>query len=75
MTTTDVPDEIRQCFQEEQPWGTDQNLRQVYVRNLHRMHDSETNHHCSHIFLGYLHHDHASLIETIAHAPEDIFRR
>ena len=27
VTPTDVPDEIRQFFQEEQPWGTDQNLR------------------------------------------------
>ena len=74
MTPTDVPDEVRQFFQEEKPWETDQNLPQVYVRNFHRIRDSETNHRCSRIFLRYLHHDHAPLIETIAQALEHIFR-
>ena len=31
---TDVPDKVPQFFQEEQPWGTDQNLHQVYVENF-----------------------------------------
>ena len=32
LSPTDVPDEVRQFFHDEQPWGTDQNLRKVYVR-------------------------------------------
>ena len=59
----------------EQPWGTDQNLHQVYVGNFHRIRDSETHNCHSCIFLRYLCHDHAPLIETIAQALEDIFRR
>ena len=42
MAPTDVPDEVRQFFQGEQPWNTDQNLRQVYVQNFHRIRDTET---------------------------------
>ena len=36
MTSTDanVPDEIRHCFRDERPWGTDRNLRQVYVQTF-----------------------------------------
>ena len=68
-----IPQELRDFFRDEQPWGTDLNLRQVYVRNFHRIRDSETNHHHSHTFLRYLHHDRAPLIETIAQALENIF--
>ena len=32
LSPTDVPDEVHRFFQEEQPWGTDQNRRQVYVQ-------------------------------------------
>ena len=70
-----VPQELRDFFRDEQPWGTDRNLRQVYVRNFHRIRDSETNHRRSRTFLRYLRHDRAPLIETIAQALEDIFRR
>ena len=70
-----IPQELRQFFRDEQPWGTDLNLRHVYVRNFHRIRDSETNHRHSHIFLRYLRHDRAPLIETIAQAFENIFRR
>ena len=70
-----VPQELRDFFRDERPWGADLNLRQVYVRNFHRIRDSETNHRRSRIFLRYLHHDRAPLIETIAQALEDIFRR
>ena len=55
--------------------GNRLNLRQVYVRNFHRIRDTETYHHRSRIFLRYLHHDRAPLIETIAQAIENIFRR
>ena len=43
MTSTDenIPHEIRQFFSDEQPWGTDRNLRQVYVQNFSRIRDSE----------------------------------
>ena len=75
VTPTDVPEEGCQFFQEEQPWGTDQNLRQVYVQSFHRIRDSETNHCRSRIFLRYLHHNRAPLIETITQAIEDIFLR
>ena len=37
-----IPHEIYQFFRDEQPWGTDRNLRQVYVQNFHCIHDSET---------------------------------
>ena len=70
-----IPQELRQFFRDEQPWGTDRNLRQVYVRNFHRIRDSETNHRRSRTFLRYLRHDRAPLTETIAQALEDIFRR
>ena len=64
---TDVPDEVRQFFHDEQPWGTDQNLRQVYVRNFHRIRDTETINRRSKIFLCYLNHSNSPLIETIAY--------
>ena len=73
--TEDVPDEVRQFFHDEQPWGTDQNLRQIYVRNFHRIRDTETYYRRSRIFLRYLHHDRAPLIESIVHVLEDIFLR
>ena len=28
-----IPQELRDFFRDEQPWGTDLNLRQVYIRN------------------------------------------
>ena len=39
MTPTDatLPDEVRQFFRDEQPWGPDRNLRQVYVQNFQRI--------------------------------------
>ena len=70
-----IPFQIRQFFRDEQPWGTDRNLRQVYVQNFGRIRDSETLNCCSHIFLRYLHHDRAPLIESIAQAIENIFQR
>ena len=69
MTSTDtiLPDEVRQFFQDEQLWGTDRNLRQVYVQNFPRIRDTET------LNLRYLRHDRAPHIESIAHAIENIF--
>ena len=75
LSPTDVPKEVHQFFQEEQPRGTEQNLPQVYVGNFHRTRDTETYYHRSRIFLRYLHHDRALLIETIAQAIENIFKR
>ena len=73
LSPTDAPNEVRQFFHDEQPWGTDQNLRQVYVRNFHRIRDTETINRCSKIFLRYLNHSNYPLIETIAHVLKDIF--
>ena len=70
---TILPDEVRQFFRDEQPWGTDQNLRQVYVQNFPRIRDTETLNRHSRIYLRYLRHDRAPLIESIAHAIENIF--
>ena len=53
----------------------DQNLHQVYVRNFHRIRDTETINRHSKIFLRYLNHSNSPLIETIAHILEDIFLR
>ena len=77
MTPADenIPQELRDFFRDEQPWGTDLNLREVYVCNFHCIRDSETNHRRSRTFLRYLRHDCAPLIETIAKALEDIFCR
>ena len=77
MTPADdnIPLELRDFFRDELPWGTDLNLRQVYVRNFHPIRDSENNHRHSRTFLRYLRHDHAPLIETIAQALENIFHR
>ena len=50
LSPTAVPDEVLQFFQDERPWGTDQNLRQVYVRNFHRIRDTETINRRSKIF-------------------------
>ena len=63
---------IRAC---DQPWGTDQNLREVYVRNFHRIRDTETINRRSKIFLRYLNHTNSPLIESIPHVLEDIFLR
>ena len=75
MTSQDptLPDEIQQFFTDERPWGTDRNLRQVYVQNFPRIRDSETLNRRSRIYLRYLNHSNSPLIETIAHATEDIF--
>ena len=72
---TNVPDQVRQYFHDEQPWGTDQNLHQIYVRNFHRIRDTETINQHSKIFLRYLNHTNSPLIETIAHILKDIFLR
>ena len=29
-----IPEEVRDFFQEDQPWGLDRNLRQVYIQNF-----------------------------------------
>ena len=77
MMSTDetIPHEIQQFFRDEQPWGTDQNLRQIYVQNLPRIPDSETLNCRSRIYLRYLNHTNSPLIETIAQSIEDIFQR
>ena len=67
--------QIQQFFQEEQPWGTDQYLCQVYIQNFHRICDTEMYYRRSHIFHRYLHHNRAPLTETIAHTLKDIFLR
>ena len=46
-----IPQELRDFFRDERPWGTDRNLRQVYVQNFGRIRDSETNHRRSCTFL------------------------
>ena len=69
-----IPKELCDFFRDEQPWGTDRNLPQVYVRNFHRIHDSEALNLCSRIFFRYLRHDFAPLIESIAQALENIFQ-
>ena len=63
--------EFERFFRAEQPWGTNRNFWQVYVQNFCRIRDSETLNHRSRIYLRYLRR--APLIETIAHALEDIF--
>ena len=77
MTAADttLPDEIQQFFRDERPWGTDRNLRQVYVKNFPRICDSETLNRRSRIYLRCLNHTNSPLIESIAHAIEDIFYR
>ena len=77
MTAADenIPHEIQQFFRDERPWGTDRNLRQVYVKNFPRIRDSETLNRRSRIYLRYLNHNNSPLIESIAHATEDIFYR
>ena len=77
MTSTDenIPHEIQQFFRDERPWGTDRNLRQVYVKNFPRIRDSETLNRRSRIYLRYLNHTNSPLIESISHAIEDIFYR
>ena len=75
LSPTDVPDKIRQFFHDDQPWGTDPNLQQVYIRNFHRIRDTETINRRSKIFLRYLNHSNSPLIETIARVLKDIFLR
>ena len=38
-------------FRDEQPWGADRNLRQVYIQNFGRIRDSETHNRRSRIVL------------------------
>ena len=77
MRSTDesIPFQIRQFFGYEQPWGTDRNLRQIYIQNFQRIRDYETLNRRSRIYLRYLNHFNSPLTETIAHAIEDIFQR
>ena len=44
ITLTDAtsPNKVHQIFQDEQPWGTDQNLCKVYEQNFHHIRDTET---------------------------------
>ena len=72
LSPTDIPDEVHRFFQEEQPWGTDQNLRHVYVQNFHRIRDTETVNRRSRTYLRYINHS-SPLIDSIAHAIENIF--
>ena len=75
LSPSDVPDEVRQFLHDDQPWGMDPNLRQIYVRNFHRIRDTETINRRSKIFLRYLNHSNSPLIETIARVLKDIFLR
>ena len=77
MTSPDenIPHEIQRFFTDEQPWGTDRNLHQIYVQNFPRIRDSKTLNRRSRIYLRYLNHSNSPLIESIAHAIEDIFYR
>ena len=70
-----IPHKIQQFCRDERPWGTDRNLRQIYVQNFQCIRDSETLNRRSRIHLRYLNHSNSPLIETIAHAIEDIFQR
>ena len=56
MTSTDtiLPDEVHQFYRDEQPWGTDRNLCQVYVQNFPRICESETLNRHFRIYLRYL---------------------
>ena len=76
MTSADatLPYEIQRFFTDEQPWGTDRNLCQIYVQNFPCIRDSESLNRRSRIYLRYLNHTNSPLIETIAHAIEDIFQ-
>ena len=47
----------------------------IFVQNFGRIRDSETLNRRSHIFLRYLRHDCAPLIESIAQALENVFQR
>ena len=71
LSPTDIPDEVHRFFQEEQPWGTDQNLRHVYVQSFHRIRDTETVNRRSRTYLRYLNHS-SPLIDSIAHAIKNI---
>ena len=73
LSPTDVPGEVHRFFQEEQPWGTDQNLRHVYIQNFHRIRDTQTLNRKSRIYLRYLNHS-SPLIDSIVHAIENIFQ-
>ena len=42
LSPSDVPDKVHRFSQEEQPWGTDQNLCHVYVQNFDCIRDTET---------------------------------
>ena len=77
MTAADTTllDEIQQFFRDERPWGTDRNLRQIYIQNFPRIRDSETFNRRSRIYLRYLNHSNSPLIESTANAIEDIFYR
>ena len=77
MTAADttLPDEVQQFFRDERPWGTDRNLRQVYIQNFPGIRDSETLNRRSRIYLRYLIHSNSPLIESITNAIEDIFYR
>ena len=77
MTSADatLPDEIQRFFTDERPWGTDRNLRQIYIQNFPRIRDSETLNRRSRIYLRHLNHTNSPLIETTAHAIEHIFQR
>ena len=35
---SDLPDGVRESFQECQPWGTDRNLQQVYIKSFQLPH-------------------------------------
>ena len=62
---SDLPDGVRESFQEYQPWRTDRNLRQVYVESFQCIRDFQTFNHRSRIYLQYLNHSNTLFLKPL----------
>ena len=66
--------EFERFFHTEQPWGDDNELRDVYFRNFNLIHDIDQVHRRSRTYNRYLNGEETSLNEAMEHAIEQVYR-
>ena len=76
MTSPDenIPHEIQHFFRDEQPWGDDNELRDVYFRNFNLIRDIDQVHRRSRTYNRYLNGEETTLNEAMEHAIEQVYR-
>ena len=66
--------EFERFFHTEQPWGDDNELRDMYFRNFNLIRDIDQVHRRSHIYNRYLNGEETTLNEAMEHTIEQVYR-